>query len=245
MPDTRQQKAALVFGGSRGIGAAAVSRLVEDGFAVAFTYATSADRAKTLIEGLTAQGGHALAIKADSADHGAIKSAVMQAVERLGTLDTVVVNAGILKLGLVEDVSVEELDEMISINFRAVFLSIQSAVPHMKEGGRIITIGSNTAIRTGHAGSSVYQATKAAVAGLVKGLALDLAPRHITVNNVQPGPTATEIHVSLSAEDTSGFTPLKRIAQPAEIAGLISYLARSESGYMTGSSLTIDGGYVL
>ena len=134
---------------------------------------------------------------------------------------------------------------MISINFRGVFLSIQAAVPHMKDGGRIITIGSNTAIRTGHAGSSIYQVTKAAVAGLVKGLALDLAPRQITVNNVQPGPTATEIHESLSAPDVSGFTPLKRIAQPAEIAGLISYLARNESGYMTGSSLTIDGGYVL
>ena len=121
-------------------------------------------------------------------------------------------------LGLVDDVSVEDLDRMISINFRGVFLAIQSAVPYLRDGGRVITIGSNTAIRTGHAGSSIYQATKAAVAGLVKGLALDLAPRHITVNNVQPRPTATEIHESLSAdcEQARHLTPdrLPRLTPP-------------------------------
>ncbi len=245
MSNEVKQKTALVFGGSRGIGAAAVLRLVEDGFAVAFTYVSRPDKASELVNEITAHGAQALAVQADSGDAVAIKAAVTQVVEQFGKLDVVVVNAGILKLGLVDTFSVEDLDQIIGINFRGVFLSIQAAVPHLKYGGRVITIGSNTALRTGRAGTSVYQATKAAVAGLVKGLALDLAPRKITVNNVQPGPTATDIIDADAVEYLSNFNPLKRVGQPEEIAALISYLAREESGYMTGASLTIDGGYTL
>jgi 3-oxoacyl-[acyl-carrier protein] reductase len=114
----------------------------------------------------------------------------------------------------------------------------------MRDGGRVITIGSNTAIRTGSQGSSVYAMTKAAVAALVKGIALDLAPRRITVNNIQPGPTETDMTAAM-ADRLREIVPLKRIGQPDEIAGLVSYLAREEAGYMTGASVTIDGGYVL
>ncbi|MET0334318.1 MAG: SDR family NAD(P)-dependent oxidoreductase, partial [Rhizobacter sp.] len=186
--------AALVFGGSRGIGAAAVERLAADGYAVAFTYVSRADKAEELARKVEANGGQAHAIAADSADAAAIESAVAQAVERFGSLSVVVVNAGIFRMGTIGSVAVSELDLMLDVNVRAVFLSIQPAVPHLVDGARIITIGSNVAIRTGMAGASVYQMTKTAVAGLVKGVALDLAPRGITVNNIQPGPIDTDIN---------------------------------------------------
>ncbi len=116
-------------------------------------------------------------------------------VEHFGALDVAVVNAGVLRLGMVDAVSLEELDLMLDVNIRGVFLAIQAAVARMGDGGRIITIGSNSAIRSGSPGSSVYAMTKGAVATLVKGVALDLAPRGITVNNVQPGPTETDIAI--------------------------------------------------
>ena len=154
------------------------------------------------------------------------------------------VNAGILLLGSVETVSLEDLDRMLTINIRGVFLAIQAAAPHLPEGGRVVTIGSNTAVRTGFAGSSVYAMTKAAVATMVKGIAIDLAPRRITVNNVQPGPTETDM-AAAHIDRVKPLIPLRRVGQPSEIAALVAYLASEESGYMTGSSLTIDGGLVL
>ncbi|WP_232627764.1 SDR family oxidoreductase [Methylobacterium sp. Leaf118] len=241
---SNSKRTALVYGGSRGIGAAAVRRLVSDGYAVAFTYVSRADKAYKVVEEVAAKGGEALAIRADSSDPAAIWSAVAQAIERFGTIDIVVVNAGIFKLGAIDAVSLDDLDQMLAINVRGVFLSIQAAVPYLAEGGRVITIGSNTAVRTGHAGASVYQFTKAAVAAMVKGIALDLAPRRITVNNIQPGPTVTDITADL-VDTLAERSPMKRIADPAEIAGLVSYLARSEAGYITGASLTIDGGFLL
>lgn len=237
-------KTALVFGGSRGIGAAAVKRLVEDGFAVAFTYVSRPDRAAALVEEIETAGGKVRAIHADSADPQAIRDAVAKAVDAFGPLDAVVINAGILRLGTVNAVSLEDLDIMLTVNVRGVFLSIQAAVPHIRDGGRVITIGSNVAIRTGFAGSSVYQFTKGAVAAMVKGIALDLAPRRITVNNIQPGPTETDI-TSDMLDMLSERSPLKRVADTSEIAGVVSYLAGPESSYMTGASLTIDGGYTL
>ena len=114
----------------------------------------------------------------------------------------------------------------------------------MAEGGRIITIGSNTAVRTGHAGSSVYAMSKAAVASMVQNLALDLAPRRITINNIQPGPIATDMTAGMAEQIVSSI-PLQRMGEPDEIASLAAWLAGTSSGYMTGASLTIDGGFVL
>ena len=241
---TAGRKAALVFGGSRGIGAAAVSRLARDGFAVAFTYVSRPDKARDLVDAVAGEGGEAFAIEADSADPTAIRAAVETAVGRFGPISAVVVNAGILRRGTIDTVSLDDLDLMLSINVRGVYLAVQATVPHLQDGGRVITIGSNVAIRTGHQGASVYQMTKGAVAAMVKGVALDLAPRRITVNNVQPGPTETDMNAG-AIEALSGMTPLHRVGQPEEIAGLIAYLASEESGYMTGASLTIDGGFTL
>jgi 3-oxoacyl-[acyl-carrier protein] reductase len=237
-------KIAIVFGGSRGIGAAAARRLAKEGADVTVTYVSTPERAADTVAAIEATGRTGLAIKADSADPAAIKAAVAQTVDHFGKLDIAVVNAGILLLGDVATVNVENLDRMLNINVRGVFLAIQAAAARLTDGGRIITIGSNTAVRSGHPGSSVYSMTKAAVAVMVKGIAIDLAGRGVTVNNIQPGPTLTDMTVD-HIEAIKPLIPLKRAGDPDEIAGLVAYLARKESGYMTGSSLTIDGGMAL
>lgn len=237
-------KVALVFGGSRGIGAATVARFAKDGYDVAFTYASREDKANEVVDQVEAAGGKAFAIKADSSDAGQITSAVEQAVAKFGKIDAVVVNAGIFTLGTIDAVTIEDLDKMLDVNVRGVFLAIQAAAAQTNDGGRVITIGSNVAIRTGMAGASVYQFTKASLAAMVKGVALDLAPRSITVNNVQPGPTDTDINAG-AVDFLADKSPLKRVAKPSEIAGLIAYIASDEAGYMTGASITIDGGFTL
>lgn len=237
-------RGALVFGGSRGIGAAAVRRLAADGHAVAFTYLSQAARANALVASIEAAGGTALAIQADSANPDAVRQAVSQAVDGVGALGVLVVNAGVLRLGTIDAVPLEDLDLMLDVNVRGVFLAIQAAVPHLRDGARVITIGGSVAVRSGMAGASVHQLTKCAVAGLVKGVALDLARRGITVNNIQPGPTETD--AAAGAPDMlAKRSPLGRVARPEEIAGLVSYLARDEARHMTGASLTIDGGLTL
>lgn len=181
----------------------------------------------------------ALALKADSAN-----AAELQAAVRFGRIDIVVLNAGILHIADIAEFGIETLDRMLDVNVRGVYLAIKAALPHMPPGGRVITIGSNTAVRSGHPGSSVYAMTKGAVAVMVKGLAVDLAPRGITINNIQPGPIETDMTADM-IELVKDWIPLKRVGQPSEIAGLAAYLAGPESGYMTGASLTIDGGMSL
>ncbi len=188
-------------------------------------------------------GGNVLPIKADSASAEDVRAAVDQVAKELGELDIFVNNAGILIQGSVDSYSLEDFDRMLAINVRAAFVGIQAASEHMKGGGRIILIGSNTAVRTAFPGSSVYSMTKAALTGLVRGAAIDLAPRAITVNNVQPGPTATDMSAP-HAESVKTLIPLGRMADVSEIAGLVSYLASDEAGFITGASLTIDGGYI-
>lgn len=236
------QKSALIFGGSRGIGAGIAKRLAHEGYAVALTYVSRPESAAQVVASIQSSGGQAIAIQADSADAAAISQAVEQAVARFGPPRVAVINAGVYRSTPLDQVSLETLDQMLAVNVRGVFLSIQAAAAQLQDGGRIITIGSNAAVRTGTVGSSVYAMTKSAVATLVRELALDLAPRRITINNIQPGPVQTDI--------TTGFldmliqrNPLNRVAQPEEIAGLVAYLAGDEAGYMTGASLTIDGGF--
>ena len=236
-------KVALVTGGSRGIGAGIVRRLASDGASVAFTYSNSEEKALQLVREIESLGGKALALKADSAYAEELQSAVIKATESLGPLDIFVSNAGILMRGTIDTYSLEDFDRMVAINIRAAFIGIQAAARKMKDGGRIIVIGSNTAIRTAFPGGSIYSMTKAALTGLVRGTAIDLAPRAITVNNVQPGPTATDMTSAL-AEMVKPLIPLKRMGDISEIASFVSYLASEEAGFITGASLTIDGGYV-
>jgi 3-oxoacyl-[acyl-carrier protein] reductase len=236
---------ALVTGGSRGIGAAIVRRLASDGAVVAFTYAASPDKATALAEGIGSAGGTALAIEADSADPEAVKSAVAQTVDRFGRLDILVNNAGILTRGMVDDFALADFDRMLAVNVRAVFVAVQAAVPHMGQGGRIITTGSVTADRTGFPGASVYGMTKGALAALTRGLARDLGPRGITVNAIQPGPTETDMNPDENIRAlVRPLTALGRMGKDTEIASLVAYLAGPESSFVTGAALTIDGGYL-
>ena len=244
MNTSTRNKTALVIGGSRGIGAGIALRLARDGANVALTYASAAAKAAELAAAIEEQGVQALALKADSANPAELRAAVDHAAAHFGGIDILVVNAGILHIADVAEFSIAQLDRMLDVNVRGVYLAIQAALPHMPAGGRVITIGSNTAVRSGHPGSSVYSMTKGAVAVMVKGLAVDLAPRGITINNIQPGPIETDMTADM-IELVKDWIPLKRVGQPFEVAGLAAYLAGAESGYMTGASLTIDGGMSL
>jgi 3-oxoacyl-[acyl-carrier protein] reductase len=238
-------KVALVTGGSRGIGAAIATRLAAEGAAVAITYANSPQKADEVVRSIGAEGGRAMAIRADSADVEAVKGALTETVRALGRLDVLVNNAGVAVLKPLGEFSLADFDHMVAVNVRAVFAAAQQAARHMSEGGRIITIGSTNADRMPFAGGSVYAMTKAAVAGLTRGLARDLGPRGITVNNVQPGPIDTEMNPADGpfAEAMKGWMALPRYGRGEEIAGLVAYLAGEEAGFVTGASLTIDGGF--
>lgn len=242
MSRDHQDKVALVLGGSRGIGAGIVERLAADGAKVGFTYAASAEKAEALRARIEAAGGEVYALQADSADAEQVRAAIEQVYARFGRLDILVVNAGVLHMVSIDQASLEDFDHLVAVNIRGVFAALRYAAPLMTDGGRIVTIGSNAAVRVGFAGSSLYAMSKAAVASLVKGAAIDLAPRAITVNNVQPGPTTTdmtEAHVNMVLP----LIPLGRMGEPREVASLVSYLAGEEAGFITGASLTIDGGY--
>jgi 3-oxoacyl-[acyl-carrier protein] reductase len=235
-------KVALVTGGSRGIGAAIVKRLARDGATVAFTYAGSEPAALRTVTEVEASGGRALAIKADSADEAQLRGAVKLTMETFGSLDILVNSAGILEMGRIETFPIEQLDRSYAINVRGAFIAIQESLRHMKAGGRIVTIGSMLAERVGFPESSAYALTKGAIAAMVRGIAIDLGPRGITINNVQPGPTLTDIVPAGYIDTLTKVLPVGRLGQPDEIAGLVAYLVSSEAGYVTGASFTIDGG---
>jgi 3-oxoacyl-[acyl-carrier protein] reductase len=238
-------KVALVQGGSRGIGAAIVERLAAEGAAVAFTYVSSEAKANELQQSIIAKGGQALAIKADSADAEQIRQAVAATVKAYGTVDILVNNAGVLAVAPLEEFSLEDFDRTLAINVRSVFIATQEAARHMGTGGRIITIGSTNADRMPFAGGGVYAMSKSALVGLTKGLARDLGPKGITVNNVQPGPVDTDMNPATGefAESLLGLMAIDRYGRADEIAGFVAYLAGPEAGYITGASLTIDGGF--
>ncbi|RYD46680.1 MAG: 3-oxoacyl-ACP reductase FabG [Verrucomicrobiaceae bacterium] len=238
-------KIALVTGASRGIGAAIAKRLAAEGAAVAITYSSSPDRAEAVVKEIEAAGGKAIAIQADAADAEAVKRSVSDTVNQLGGLDILVNNAGIAVMAPLDQFTLADYDRLMAINVRGVFVASQEAANHMKEGGRIITIGSTNAERMPFAGGGVYAASKAAVAGLTKGLARDLGPRGITVNNVQPGPVDTELNPKdgTFAESLKGLMALPRYGTGDEIASFVAYLAGPESAYITGASLLIDGGF--
>jgi 3-oxoacyl-[acyl-carrier protein] reductase len=238
-------KVALVTGGSKGIGAAIVKRLAADGAAVGFTYASSPEKAQAVEQSVAAAAGKALGIRADSTDAAAVQAAVAEVVKTFGRLDILVNNAGIAVLAPIDEFSLADFDRVVAVNIKGVFVATQEAVRHMGEGGRIIMIGSVNSDRMPFVGGSVYALSKAAVAGFTRGLARDLGPRGITVNNIQPGPVDTEMNPADGpfAEMLKGMLALPRYGQGAEIAGLVAYLASAEAGYITGASLKIDGGF--
>jgi 3-oxoacyl-[acyl-carrier protein] reductase len=238
-------KIAFVTGGSRGIGAAIVRRLAKDGATVAFTYQSSGAAADALVSEINAAAGQAVALQVDASDAAATRTAIDGIARRFGRLDILVNNAGVLHLGDISALTLDDFDRTIAVNVRGVFAATQAAVAHMKEGGRVINIGSTNAERMPFPGGAVYAMSKSALTGLVQGLARDLGPRGITINNVQPGPVDTDMNPSDSdfARSLHELMAIKRHARGEEIAAMVAYLASDEAGYVTGAGLNIDGGF--
>jgi 3-oxoacyl-[acyl-carrier protein] reductase len=238
---------ALVTGGSRGIGAEIVRRLAADGAAVAFTYSASGSNADKLVAKVAADGGTAVPIQADAADPAQTAAAVDRAVAELGGLDIVVNNAGVAHIAPIDEFPPEEFERLMAINIGGMYWTTRTAIKHLGDGARIINIGSINADRIPGPGLSVYGMTKGAVASFTRGLARDLGPRGITVNNVQPGPIDTDANPDDSdfAQSLKPITALGRYGRTSDVAALVSFLAGPESGYITGANLNVDGGFTV
>ena len=237
-------KVALVTGGSRGIGAGIAKRLARDGANVAITYTKGADGAAAVVKEIELAGGKAIAIQADAADPDAVAAAVEKAVATFGRLDILVNNAGTAIPKTFVDTTLEEMDRVIDINVRGVFVATKVALKHMNDGGRIISIGSCVGERMMTPGLVTYSATKGAVKMFTQGLSRELGSRGITVNNIQPGPIDTDLNPAAGdwAEPQLALTALKRYGHVDEVAALVSFVAGPEAAYITGANLTVDGG---
>jgi 3-oxoacyl-[acyl-carrier protein] reductase len=237
-------KVAVVTGGSRGIGAAIAKRLAADGANVAITYAKDAKAASAVVEAIGNQGGKAVAIQADAVDVKAVAGAIERTVETFGQIDILVNNAGTAIPKTFEETTLEELDRVIDINLRGVFVATQAALKHIKSGGRIIMIGSCVGERTMTPGLVPYSATKGAVKMFTQGLSREVGTRGITVNNIQPGPIDTDLNPVSGdwAEPQKVNTALGRYGSVDEVAALVAFVAGPEASYITGANLTVDGG---
>jgi len=244
MSNKLEGKIALITGGSRGIGAAIAQRLAADGAKVAITYTKGADAAAAVVKAIERAGGKAIAIQADAADAAAGKAAVEKTFATFGQIDVLVNNAGTAIPKAFEETTLEEMDRVIDINVRGVFVATQAALKHMTEGGRIITIGSAVGERAAAPGLVPYAATKGAVKMFTQALSREVGNRGITVTNIQPGPIDTELNPASGdwAVPQKAATALDRYGHVDEIAAMAAFLAGSESSYITGANLTVDGG---
>ncbi|MER7450021.1 SDR family oxidoreductase [Nocardia beijingensis] len=237
-------KVALVTGGSRGIGAAIVRRLAAAGADVALTYQHAEEQAKTVVGEVEALGRRAVAIRADSADATAVRTAVDRAASALGGLDILVNNAGIFPAKPFGEFTVEEIDNALDVHARAAFVGAQAAVAHMTDGGRIISIGTNLTDHAPFDGVTLYNLSKSALNGFTKALARELGPRAITVNLVQPGSTDTDMNPGggAHAERQRDRTALGRFGAADDVAAAVAFLAGPSGRSVTGAFLTVDSG---
>ncbi|MFD6248600.1 SDR family NAD(P)-dependent oxidoreductase [Streptomyces roseolus] len=237
--------AALVTGGSRGIGAATAVRLAREGADVAFTYVRDEAAAKEVAARIEAAGRRALPLRADAADAGDAAGAVHRAADGLGRLDVLVNNVGVGVLGPLAELTLADVDRVLAVNVRATFLASQAAAERLPDGGRIITIGTCMTQRVAGPGGTLYTLSKSALVGLNRALARELGARGITANLVHPGPVDTDLNPADGpyAAGQAALTAVGRFGTPDEVAAAVAYLAGPETRYVTGAELSVDGGH--
>jgi 3-oxoacyl-[acyl-carrier protein] reductase len=238
------KKAALVTGGSRGIGAAIVRRLAKDGADVAFTYSKSAKAAGALVKEVSGYNIKAKAYLADAASPRSLPRLIEKLLKDFGRLDILVNNAGAFVGGKIGDIKAADYERIMRINVDAVFALTNAAVRAMKAGGRIINISSVLGERATGPDMGVYNASKFAVTGFSRSWAKDLGARGILVNAIQPGPIDTELNPETGegAEAQKARTALGRYGRPEEVAAAVAFLAGPDATYITGATLNVDGG---
>jgi len=240
-------KVAIVTGASRGIGSAVAERLARDGFAVVVNYSGSADSAAALVSKIETDGGRALAIKADVADPAAVRAMFETTVSRLGGVDVLVNNAGVMLLSNLGETDDATFDRQVAINLKGTFNTLREAAKHLRAGGRIINFSSSV-VGLLQPTYSVYAATKAAVEAMTKVFAKELRGRNITVNTVAPGPTATDLFLNgkpqAVIDHLAKLAPLERLGQPEDIARAVSFLAGADGAWINGQTLRANGGIV-
>jgi len=246
-------KAALITGGSRGIGAAAVKLFAQAGADVLFSYNAARDSARQIAQEAAKHGTRVEAFKADVGKHEENRKLVEHGIKRLGRLDILVPNAGIWNL---EDLPIEKMsekqwDDMMRINLKSVYSIIHFTVPHMikQKSGKIIPV-SSTAGQRGESLHTHYGASKGGIISLTKGLSTELAPHGITVNSVAPGWVSTDmsnpvLSTKAGKKMASSAIPLGRPATPEEVAGPILFLASDLANFINGEILNVNGGSVL
>jgi NAD(P)-dependent dehydrogenase (short-subunit alcohol dehydrogenase family) len=240
---TLDGKVALVTGGSRGIGAATAVALARAGADVAVTYVNGKEAASDVVRAVEALGRRGVALRADSSDAGEAAEAVTRTASELGGLDVLVNNAGVGVLGPLASLSPQDVDRVLAVNVRAVFLASQAAAALLPEGGRIITIGSCVTQRVPGPGATLYAMSKSALIGLTKALARELGARGITANIVHPGPTDTDMNPADGpyAAHQATMTALGRFGTAEEVASTVLHLAGA--AYVTGAEFSVDGGH--
>jgi 3-oxoacyl-[acyl-carrier protein] reductase len=238
-------RVAIVTGASRGIGAAVAQRLAKDGFAVAVNYASSSSEADALVAELTAAGAKAIAVKADVSKADDVRRMFELTEQRLGKVDVLVNNAGVLKTVPLADTSDALYDQSFDINVRGTFNTLREAAARMNDGGRIVNFSSTT-VALNMPGYAVYNATKAAVEAFTHVFAKELRGRNITVNAVAPGPIATSLFLDGKTEEQiqtfARMPPLQRLGQPDDIAAVVAFLAGPDAGWVNGQVLRANGG---
>ncbi|GGT21449.1 SDR family oxidoreductase [Streptomyces chromofuscus] len=242
-PAPLEGKVALVTGGSRGIGAATALRLAREGADVAVTFVNGKEAAEDVAGAVRAMGRRAVALRADGADPNEAAGAVRRTAEALGGLDVLVNNAAVGVLGPLESLSLADVDRVLAVNVRGVFLACQAAAAIMPEGGRIVTVGSCMTQRVPGPGGTLYATSKAALTGLTKALARELGGRGITANVVHPGPIDTDMNPADGpfAAGQAAMTALGRFGAAEEVASTVAHLAGAS--YVTGAEFSVDGGH--